>query len=60
MKVRNGTKSKDSCLPSPMCAREGLFIGEIKGLITMPEMPLITCPANIVYIQGGNPVYYIK
>jgi hypothetical protein len=46
-------------LPS-RCARVGLFIGEVKGLITMLLMPLTTYHANRVSSQRGNLDYYIK
>jgi hypothetical protein len=45
--------------PPSRGARVDLFIGEVKGLITMPSMPLTTYPANRVHGQGGLD-YYIR
>jgi hypothetical protein len=41
-------------------AHAGLFIGDVKGLFTMPSLPSTTYPANRVHGQGGNLIYYIK
>jgi hypothetical protein len=54
LKARQTVEVKSSPLGG---ARVGLFIWEVKRLITMP---LTIYPINRVQIQGGNPAYYIK
>jgi hypothetical protein len=53
------TKFKEHFIHPKLGAHGGLFIGEIKGLITMSLMPLNTYPNGRVHNQGGNLHYYI-
>jgi hypothetical protein len=39
-------------LSSPKDVREGLFIGEVMGLITMPLIPLTTYPSIEHVVRG--------
>jgi hypothetical protein len=52
--MKNGTESEETVnyLSSPMGVCDGLFIGEVMGLITMPLIPLTTYPANRARGQG--------